>query len=527
MKKIKLILQNKKFLKLPLIDWLVILTGVIIYAIITFATIAKSSIWFDESFGAYLTQFNFFDIAYYTAFDVHPPLYYWFLKIWEMFFGHTEIALRSMSVLFGCIAIIFGYLLTKKLFNRKAACLSLLFLIISPMLVRYGQEARMYTLVTAIALAATYTLVIALQSKRKLPWVIYGILIALGLWTHYFIAIVWATHWLWRAGNIYRENKGLGRKVFLKKFFSKEWKLAHFVALGVFALWLPFFLMQVFTIQAFGFWIPPVDADTITNFLTNVIFYLDSNQVTGWLAGGLITLLATSIALSIRVYKKQTKEQKQKYRLIIDLAFFPIILLFIMSLPPMRSYFIDRYLLTAAIFIAIFMGTTFALSLKTGSYKKIKYLLVIILAGFMIFGVSNVYKLGNYSKDSNNSNNTRDIIDAVKTKSDGSVQPIITATPWLFYEAVFYTTPENPVYYIEPSEYKYGSLKMLENNDQSKIKNIIDFTTEYQTIWYVGCPAGEPFSAPYDNWQELQEVTVNDSVNGKPLYKAIQYQVSN
>ena len=47
---------------------------------ITFATIGRSSIWFDEAFGAYLIRFNFAEIFHYTSLDVHPPFYYWLLK---------------------------------------------------------------------------------------------------------------------------------------------------------------------------------------------------------------------------------------------------------------------------------------------------------------------------------------------------------------------------------------------------------------------------------------------------------------
>src|SRR5574344_785036 len=109
MEKIKQVL-SRKILKLSIGSWLLLLVGLTIFSILCLMTITKSSIWFDEAFGAYLIKFNFLDIARYTSFDVHPPLFYWCLKSWGMIFGYSEIGLRSMSVFFGCIAIIFGYL---------------------------------------------------------------------------------------------------------------------------------------------------------------------------------------------------------------------------------------------------------------------------------------------------------------------------------------------------------------------------------------------------------------------------------
>ncbi len=518
----KIFTSKRCFLGLSILDWLIILVGLGVFSFITLWTITKSSIWFDEAFGAYLIKFNFLDIARYTAADVHPPLYYWLLKLWSMIFGHSELALRSMSMLFGCVAIIFGYLLTHRLFGRKAARVSLIFMVLSPMLIRYGQEARMYTLVATIALAATYVLTFAVNTKKKLPWVLYGILVSLGMWTHYLSAIVWIAHWIWRADNIRRIAK---KGKFIKTFFSKEWILAHIVAVGLFVPWLPFMVYQILVVEACGFWIPSVTPNTILNFMTNVFFYKEVGDVTGWLATLFIIAIITLIVLAFRIYKKQNNEQKQAFRLIIVLAFVPIITLFLMSMPPMQSSFVDRYLITSTVGIAIFIGVTLALSSKL-LRPKWQTFMIVFIAGLMIIGVTGVWQLGNYNKNTKDSNNTRQIIQAIIDKA-GDHQPIIAATPWFFYEADFYSTENHPVYYIEPSEYKYGSLDMLKYNDQNKIKDISTFTSANQIVWYVGDPGSNEFAAPYSNWKVLQTVTVNDSVSGDASYKAIQYQIVN
>ena len=43
----------------------------------------SSSIWFDESYSAYLIRGDFGQIWDMTAQDVHPPLFYFALKIWS------------------------------------------------------------------------------------------------------------------------------------------------------------------------------------------------------------------------------------------------------------------------------------------------------------------------------------------------------------------------------------------------------------------------------------------------------------
>src|SRR5680860_317003 len=246
-----------------------------------------------------MIHFNFAEIAHFTASDVHPPLFYWLLKLWSMLFGNSELALRSMSTFFGGIAIIFGYLLTNRLFGKKTARVSLIFLVLSPMLVRYSQEARMYTLVAVIALAATYVLTFAIETKRRLPWVLYGILVALGMWTHYFAAIVWVAHWIWRIDIIRRT---VGKRQFLRSFFSKEWVLAHVIAIGLYIPWLPFFFWQTFSVTVLGFWIPAVNSSTPLSFLTEFIYYKEPLETAGWQALGLWVAVIFMGVLAFKVY---------------------------------------------------------------------------------------------------------------------------------------------------------------------------------------------------------------------------------
>jgi len=520
----KLFSSKKKILSLRVTDWLFILVGLIVFSALVLFTISKSSIWFDEAFGIYLSHFNFLDIARYTASDVHPPFYYWLLKIWGLVFGNTELGLRSMSLFFGCISIIFGYLLTSRLFNKNVARISLIFMVLSPMMVRYSQEARMYTLVTAIALAATYVLTIAINSKKKLPWIVYGILVSLGMWTHYFTALVWLAHWVWRADNIRRVAK---KGEFMRLFFTSDWIIAHIIAIGLFVPWMPSLVYQLVVVQAAGFWIPPVTPDTIFNFITNVVYYLDICKVTGWLALAIIIAVIVVCALSFKIYKGQNQAQRQSYRLIIALSAVPVVLLFLSSMPPFRPSFVDRYLIPSTFGVALFIGITIALSTKIFLRKQFRIATIVLISGLLMFGVYNVWQYGNYNKTLNTSNNTRQIIEKIISNSADN-QPIIADSPWLFYEVNFYETKNHLTYFInDKTDYKYGSLDMLKYNSDHKIMDINSFAQSNPIVWYVGLPGEGSFNPPYSNWKELKTVNIIDSDSGKSTYKAVQYKIVN
>jgi uncharacterized membrane protein len=504
-------------------DWFVLASGIVVFAGLAAATITKSSIWFDEAFSTYITRFHFFDIARYTATDVHPPLYYWILKLWEMGFGTSDLAVRSLSVVFGATAIIFGFLLVRRLFGRKAAYLSLLFLILSPMLIRYSQEARMYTLAATITLAATYVLTFAHEAKKRRLWVIYGILVGLGMWTHYFTALVCLAHWVWRCIVLRQKtNKAIKGKKFAAVFFSKNWIVAHIVAIGIFLPWLPFMAYQLGGIQGTSFWIPPVGIDTPTNYLTNVFYYLEHGQVSGWFAALLIGLVVFFIVLVVRLYKSLPKAKRQWYLLLLSIAIVPVVLLFVASLPPLKSSFVERYLIPATLSLMMLMGVTFAIMLP--KFKKIwRIVVIVIVVGMMSFGISNVYFYGNYNKSSNVNTKVKQVIAEIAQKGK-SGEPIISNSPWVFYEAINYATPEHPVYFVDAlTDYIYGSLDMLKDNDQFKIKNLAAFTSEHPVVWYIGVSGADSLTPPASNWKELQHFGIYDVVNKQTLYRATEF----
>ena len=109
------------------------------------------------------------------------PLYFIALQQWTRVAGDTAFALRFPSALFGALAIPLIYVLARRLlrgthiesFSRRAALIAAWLAAISPYFVWYSQEAKMYTEVTALAIAAIYTLrraVDAAESRRAWPW---------------------------------------------------------------------------------------------------------------------------------------------------------------------------------------------------------------------------------------------------------------------------------------------------------------------------------------------------------------------
>ncbi len=510
---------------LPHLDIVALVAAMMAYAGLVLSHITTWSIWFDEAFTAYIVRFNYVDIARYTATDVHPPLYYWLVKAWTSMWGTSELAFRSFSMVCGIVAIVLGFILLRKLFGARAAAIGAWLMALSPMLVRYGEEARMYTLVTAIVFGATYVLVRATETNARKYWIWYGVLIAVGMWTHYFAALAWLAHWVWRTAALCIDG-AKGRQL-RKRFFSKQWIWTHVFAIGIFVVWLPFMLRQLGIIQM-GFWIPPVSAHTFTNYFTNILFYLDQQKVVSWLALLYMAIIMLVVTLIYRAYRQlSSKHDRKSLLLLMSLAFTPPILLFITSMPPMKSSFVERYLIPATASLMLLLAAVIAHGMR-GKSRKLSLLLAALLVVSFAIGIDRVYFYGNYNKTNGTSIRTRELIEAIDAKAKPG-EPLIATDPWVFYEAVFYTTKEHPVYFInQTTEYKYGSVDMLKYNDQFKIKDLNTFTTVHPTVWYFGNKGTDPIMPPSttQGWHQIDTVSVLDSINNTSPYKAAKYQIS-
>ena len=191
---------------LTLIIWLLLATG------LCFHNLDAQSFWNDEGNSARLSERSVALIIEGTASDVHPPLYYLLLRGFRTLLGESEFALRSFSAFVGVLFITttaplarlfvhFGGV-GKRRVSAEFESFTLLIAATSPAIVYYSQETRMYTLLPLLAALSTAVLLLWQQdslcpSAPARPWLkpaAYSILMAAGLYTHYFFPITFAIH---------------------------------------------------------------------------------------------------------------------------------------------------------------------------------------------------------------------------------------------------------------------------------------------------------------------------------------------
>lgn len=495
--------ENRK----SVLDWLVLVAGMALFTLLALPQSLMGSAYFDEGYSAYLAQFDPLTASAYTALDVHPPLYYITLHFWQWLVGDGVGALRFLSIVFAWVALLFGFLIVRRWFGQKAAWLTVVFMALSPLFIRYGGTMRMYTMALALAFSATYVLLRAVGSKDKKWWIAYAVLVAAGMWTNYFMALVWVTHALWF---LYEHRKN--SDVF------KAWKGALIWALVLYLPWLPMLLFRYGEVQANGFWIKPLSLDTITSTITQSVLFRSATDTQAWYAIGLIIMLTLLSVMGRTVYKTFDKQTRSVFRLVLAMSFMPALLLAIGSLPPLRSSYVYRYIIVAAVSCALVLSIVIAHSIAKKQNNLMPKLLLILTMLLFTSGAVHAVQVGNRNLDTNRENRLAQVIDSVH-KSDKPAL-VVLRSPYSYYVGRFYEAPGYDVnFFYDDSLEKIGSTKPLADHPEKSIKNFDDL----DRVWLVGEDL-RAVSQPQGNWIKREYLVEYDDVTGQVAAAAAYYE---
>jgi hypothetical protein len=232
-------------------------------------TLALESLWYDETFTAWLAGLPLANLWAATMGDVHPPT--WYLIEWAVVhaLGNGEFALRLVSGLagVGLVPAVWRLATILDLPQEAAALVTAL----APFAVYYSQEARPYSLLMLSTTLAT----IGLLERRW--WVlVLGSVVALylhNLAVLYICGLLWLGLYRWRL----------------------EWRMwGSFLLIGM--IWLPWVIVglleQAADVQN-SFWVRPPDLATPAFILVSLFFaQAGFIAINAGVLSGLVLLLA-------------------------------------------------------------------------------------------------------------------------------------------------------------------------------------------------------------------------------------------
>ncbi|MBK8795327.1 MAG: hypothetical protein IPM07_02455 [Anaerolineales bacterium] len=99
---------------------------------------------------------SFGEIAAAAAADIHPPGYYWLLKVWSLLFGDSAAAMRGLSATLGVLLVALIVTIAFRIAHerkewRSFPVLAALLAALNAFQIYYSQEARMYLLLAVEA----------------------------------------------------------------------------------------------------------------------------------------------------------------------------------------------------------------------------------------------------------------------------------------------------------------------------------------------------------------------------------------
>jgi len=147
--------------------------------------------WFDEAYTGLVSFLGLGDIWRQVRGEVSPPLYYVLIGGWAAIGGHSEFALRALSVCAGSLTALCAYAIGRSV-SPSAGISAGLVVAFAPLHVHYSREARMYAMLVLLLTAAVGCLLRALAEpgpKRKAWWIGYSACSAAAIWTHYFAVL--------------------------------------------------------------------------------------------------------------------------------------------------------------------------------------------------------------------------------------------------------------------------------------------------------------------------------------------------
>jgi mannosyltransferase len=230
-------------------------------AAVMFFRLADKSLWNDEAFSFFVARRGPAAAVRFIAQDTQPPVYYLALSVW-LGLGHGVLPLRALSALAAALTVLPLYAAARRLFGARTAAVAGLLFALTPLVANWGQKARPYALQTLFLAVAYWGFVeVYCASAARDAWIGQGL--ARALRTRRIGAartdLAWLACGLGGALAMLTQQPagffllGLNVAVLLdalprlwaNRRWLINWTVSQLVLIGVWLLWLPWFLVQI------------------------------------------------------------------------------------------------------------------------------------------------------------------------------------------------------------------------------------------------------------------------------------------
>ena len=214
------------------------------------ADLGGESLWLDEGVAIRMASMPLQGTIAATASDVHPPLFRSLLHVWISLMGRSERSARLLSALVGTFSVFLVAGIGFRLLGggRFGGLLAAALLALSPIAIRYSQDATSYALYVCVALISYFFFLRWLAGRRLADGLGYAVSTAALLYVHNTAWFTWAAQWVTLLLALPSAPSPRGNLVW-------RWFFLQAAVLALYAPWLPVLLHQLGQVGG-DFWIP-------------------------------------------------------------------------------------------------------------------------------------------------------------------------------------------------------------------------------------------------------------------------------
>lgn len=460
-------LRNRKNIDNLIGFSLYLMAGVVIFLIVR--TALGDDIWYDEVYSLDFAKKSFSDIVSFTARDVHPPLYYFYLKIVTLFGG--MIAPSVSYIVWGKFASFIPWVLLlilsvtkiRKRFGIITSGLFLLLITAMPQVGNYYIEIRMYSFALLLITTAFVALlgIIDNPSKQR-NYIVFFLMGIMTAYTQYYALIGIIGLYI-----VFFIHLSINRSLKEKKIY-----IMAGASIALYIPWLPSFLNQVSNVSS-NYWIQPLNLRSLLGCVK--FMFLPS----GWGGWQIYTITALMIIATLITYVLFFLGRPDRKEIIIALSgtivLGTVILSgFVLSILG-RPIFVYRYMIP--VYGVFYLSLAFMLS-KVIKRRSIMAVLIIIYAVGGYYSASAIL-----SEENNKLLNEKSAMEAINAIPEGSV--IITNFDHVTALMDYYRNDLEIYLYEGAPDPLIGD--MFNKNNQSiqrdDIKPLVD---EHDLVYFLG-----------------------------------------
>ncbi len=159
---------------------------VLVFAAINLSRIGLDDLWLDEVLSVDFASRDWGVIIAKTAADVHPPLYYFILKIFMLAFGRAHYVYRIASLMPYLLTCIWLLVSGRKRYGYAASAVFITLISINEYVIEYNVQVRMYSWAAFFALMACVQMEEIIRDGKAKDYILFTLFVLLAAYTHYY-----------------------------------------------------------------------------------------------------------------------------------------------------------------------------------------------------------------------------------------------------------------------------------------------------------------------------------------------------